>query len=402
MGSTMHAPRVCFVITEDWYYWSHRRILAQNLVQRGCRVDLVTNLGKLEPNIRATGVIPHSTGMRRRGKNPINEAQVVRRTAALFRELKPDVVHLVGMKPILYGSLAARLAKVPTTVCAIAGLGWLFTPGGILKTLARNVVERYFRFTLAGRDNVRFIVQNSHHRETLVDRRMATATQIDLIPGAGVDTRKFGYTSQSKETPIVFTHGRMLWDKGIGELVEAARMIKKHGIACKFMLVGDPDPANPASIPQEKLDAWNKEGIVHWQRRRGDIPDLLSRAHVACLPSYHEGFPLSLVEASACGRPVVTTDVPGCRDVVEDGKTGLLVPKQNAGDLAIAIAKLVLNAPLRQEMGRRGRQRVSQQMSCDIVNSQTYECYERVLADCGIEIPRSEPVPSTLPARRAA
>ena len=133
----MHAPRLCFVITEDWYFWSHRRILAEYLVQQGCRVDLVTNLGKLESKIRAMGVIPHSIGMRRSGRNPIAEGTVIRRMAQLFRDQQPDVVHLVGMKPILYGSIAARMANVPATVCAIAGLGWLFTPGSPLKALAR-------------------------------------------------------------------------------------------------------------------------------------------------------------------------------------------------------------------------------------------------------------------------
>ncbi len=383
----MRSARICFVITEDWYFWSHRRILAQYLVQQGCRVDLVTNLTKREADIRALGVEPHSIGLRRRGSNPLGEVNVIRRMTDLLRDLKPDVVHLVGMKPIIYGSIAARRARVPSVISAIAGLGWLFTPGGPLKTLARTTVQQYFRWMLAKRPGARFIVQNDHHRETLVKRGMASAPQIDLIAGAGVDTDRFGYTSEQKEIPTILTHGRMLWDKGIGEVVHAARLLKKHDIKCKFLLVGDPDPANPASIPVKQLEQWNQQGIVSWQGRRDDIPNLLSNSHIACLPSYHEGFPLSLVEASACGRPVVTTDVPGCRDVVEDGKTGLLVPKRSGDKLAIALAKLVLNDKLRQEMGRRGRQRVVENMSCDIVNQGTYNTYERALSEVGISIP---------------
>ena len=153
----MRALRVCFVITEDWYFWSHRRILAQYLVQRGCRVDVVTNLGELKQPIETAGMIPHSVGLQRRGRNLFDEARVVQRMAGLFRQIKPDLVHLVGMKPILYGSLAARLARVPATVCAIAGLGWLFTPGNFLKSTARRFVQMYFRSVLAGRDNVRFL-----------------------------------------------------------------------------------------------------------------------------------------------------------------------------------------------------------------------------------------------------
>lgn len=401
----MQAPRVCFVITEDWYFWSHRRILAQHLVQRGCRVDLVTNLGKLESQIRAMGVIPHSIGMRRSGKNPFSEANVVGRMARLFREQKPDIVHLVGMKPIVYGSIAARMAKVPATVCAVAGLGWLFTPGNPIKLLARLMVQQYFRIMLGHRKDVRFIVQNEHHKRTLLQRRMADEQQVDLVAGAGVNVSRFGYTSESKETPTVLTHGRMLWDKGIGELVHAARLIKKHEIVCNFVLVGDPDPANPASIPKQQLEKWHSQGIVEWHGRREDIPELLSKAHIACLPSHHEGFPLSLVEASACGRPIVTTDIPGCRDVVEDGKTGLLVPTKSPDQLALALAKLILNSEMRQEMGRRGRQRAVERMSCETVNRQTYECYERVLRDCGRPLPeRKVPMPAMEPQeqRRAA
>lgn len=403
MGSTMRAPRVCFVITEDWYFWSHRRLLAQSLIDQGCRVDLVTNLRNMKSRIEAMGVLPHSVGLQRTGRNPMGEAMSVHRMAVLFRQLKPDVVHLVGMKPILYGSMAARIAGVPSTVCAIAGLGWLFTPGGILKTAARHTVQMYFRMMLAKRNNIRFIVQNKDHRDVLVSSGMSATDQVEVISGAGVDTNRFRYNSEPKGCPTILTHGRMLWDKGIGELVKAARVIKRHKIDCRFMLVGDPDPANPESISKAQLDLWNEEGVVHWQPRRDDIPKLLAESHIACLPSYHEGFPLSLAEASAVGRPIVTTDISGCRDVVEDGKTGLLVPKQSIDELAQALAQLILSSETRQEMGRCGRQRVVETMSSEIVNRQTYECYQRVLRASGIDVGDTSSSPTrTVEARRAA
>ena len=304
----MRALRVCFVITEDWYFWSHRRILAQYLVQRGCRVDVVTNLGKLKQQIESAGMIPHSVGLQRRGRNPFDEAGVVARMASLFRRIKPDLVHLVGMKPILYGSLAARIARVPATVCAIAGLGWLFTPGSFLKSTARRVVQTYFRRALSGRSHIRLLVQNTHHRDLLTATRMAKLEQIELVHGAGVDTDRFRVRREPDGDPVVVTHARMLWDKGIGELVEAARMVRRKS-NCRFLLVGDPDPANPASIPRSQLEEWNSEGAVEWHGRRNDIPEQLANAHLACLPSYHEGFPLSLVEAASSGRAIVTTDI---------------------------------------------------------------------------------------------
>ena len=392
----MPAPHVCFVIAEDWYFWSHRRLLAEDLIRRGCRVDLMTNLSGLKNRIEAVGVIPHPLGLQRSGTNVWQDAQVIRRMVATFRALEPDVVHLVGMKPILYGSIAARLAKVPATVCAVAGLGWLFTPGGSLKTTARRLVKTYFRRALAERPGVHFLVQNSHHREVLTTDGMASPEQITLVHGAGVDVDRFRYTPESRGTPVVLTHARMLWDKGIGDVVEAARNLKQRGVVCEFRIVGDPDPANPASIPMSQLNAWNAEGVVRWESRRDDMPRVIAQSHIACLPSYHEGFPLSLVEASASGRPVVTTNVPGCRDVIDHGHTGLVVPVKQPEALANALQEMIESETMRKEFGKAGRKRVLGQMSGRIVNDETYQCYERLLDG----VPRKGTV--TIPARRAA
>lgn len=380
MVTDMRPLRICLVITEDWYFWSHRRSLARYLVAHGHDVHLVTRLTQHEADIRASQITPHSTGLRRSAKNPLSEAFVTQRMTQLFREVRPDVVHLVGMKPILYGSIAARLAKVPATVCAIAGLGWLFTPGSLLKSVARGAVAQYFRSGLARNPNVRFIVQNSHHQDVLTNCGMATDKQITIISGAGVDTHRFRVQPEPKSTPRVLTHARMLWDKGIGDLVDAARIVKRRNIDCRFQLVGDPDPANPASISAEQLHAWNAEGIVEWQQRRNDIPELLGQAHIACLPSHHEGFPLSLVEALSCGRPVVTNDIPGCRDVVKHEETGLLVEKNDPQQLAAALIRLIQDPPLRRQLGHRGRRDVMSRMASDIVNQQTLTCYENLLS----------------------
>ena len=375
----MRRLRICLVITEDWYFWSHRRSLAQYLIAAGHEVHLVTRLSHLESEIQAAGITPHRVGLRRATRNPLREGQVCWRMAGLFQRLQPDVVHLVGMKPILYGSIAARRAGVPATVCAIAGLGWLFTPGGILKSAAREIFTRYFRVALANRSGVGFLVQNSHHREVLERRRMAGAQQTTIVAGAGVDPNRFRFLPEQQSTPTILTHARMLWDKGIGDLVAAARIMQRQNVGCQIRLVGDPDPANPASIPVEQLQAWNQEGIVQWESRRNDIPNLLAQAHIACLPSYHEGFPLSLVEALACGRPVVTNDIPGCRDAVQHNVTGLLVEKQNSQALAAALTQLVESSALRQQMGQRGHQDVLRRMTSQIVNQQTLACYEQLL-----------------------
>ncbi len=375
----MPALRICLVITEDWYFWSHRRSLAQYLTALGHDVHLVTRLSKLKSQIEAAGFTPHSVGLQRTAKNPLSETAVTRRMAALFRELKPDVVHLVGMKPILYGSIASRIAKVPATICAIAGLGWLFTPGGVLKTSARQLVSTYFRYALANNPRVQYLVQNSHHRDVLLQNKMAGDDQVTTISGAGVNPHRFRVQPEPDSIPTVMTHARMLWDKGIGDLVDAARIIKQQNVDCRIRLVGDPDPANPASISLEQLNAWNTEQIVSWQGRSSEIPQLLADSHIACLPSYHEGFPLSLVEAMSCGRAVVTNDIPGCRDAVTHEQSGLLVPKGDASALANALVRLIQDPALRRRFGAQGRRDVMRRMCSEIVNQQTLECYIQLL-----------------------
>ena len=375
----MRPLRICLVITEDWYFWSHRRSLAQFLVALGHEVHLVTQLSDLEHEIRRVGVTPHEAGLQRSGKNPWRELQVTRQLTSIFQQLSPEIVHLVGMKPILYGTMAARFARVPATICAIAGLGWLFTNGGIIKTAARQLVSNYFRFALASNARLQFLVQNTHHQAMLNQGRMARPDQITIVSGAGVNTHRFRVQPERDGEVRVLTHGRMLWDKGIGDLVEAAKILQSQEVPCQVHLVGDPDPANPATISWEQLRAWDDRGIVHWQRRRDDIPELLADAHIACLPSYHEGFPLSIVEAMSCGRPVVTTDIPGCRDAITHESTGLLVEPRNPQQLAAALARLVRDRPLRQMLGRRGRRDVVQRMSSEIVNQQTLDCYLKLL-----------------------
>lgn len=380
----MRAPNVCFVITEDWYFWSHRRHLADDLVRRGSRVDVVCHLGGgLSERMETAGFVPHSVGMQRAGRTPWEEVGVIARMTQLFRSIKPDIVHLVGMKPIVYGSIAARLAGVPATICAIAGLGWLFTPGGMLKSMARRCVQTHFRLFLAGRSGIQFLVQNTHHRDTLIEAGMAEPSQISLVHGAGIDIDRYKPAPEPDGPPIVVTHARMLWDKGIGDVVEAARIVRQTAPEVRFKLVGDPDIANPASILPSQLEQWNSEGIVHWEPRRNDIPELLAGSHIACLPSHHEGFPLSLVEALSCGRPVVTTDIPGCRDVVSHQETGLLVPMRGVDSLARAILQLVDNPELRRRFGRFGRQAVLERMSCRIVNEATWSVYQSSLAEVG-------------------
>ncbi|QDV67261.1 N,N'-diacetylbacillosaminyl-diphospho-undecaprenol alpha-1,3-N-acetylgalactosaminyltransferase [Rosistilla carotiformis] len=379
-GDRKH-PRVLFVATEDWYFCSHRLPLAEWLIEKGAGVSVATSSGTKSGIIRSAGIEHHVVRLKRASYNPLSEWNAVRDIAAVCRQVRPDILHLVGLKPILYGTIAARRTRVRSTICAISGLGSLFAPGGMSRRLLQTIVRQCYRRYVYGQPKVRVIVQNPDDRDQLVAKEMVLPTQAVIINGSGVDLQKYKYTPDPSGEPIVFTHSRMLWDKGIGQLVEAARLLRQRGVACRFVLAGLPDPANPTSIPAEQLQRWHDEGIVEWLGKRGDIPKLLNRSHIACLPSYYgEGIPLSLIESAAAGRPIITTDMPGCREMVSQSLNGRIVPPRKVVPLADAIEELVGNHSLRQKMGVESRRLAESKYGIDAVREATWQLYQQSLS----------------------
>lgn len=310
---------------------------------------------------------------------PWREWLSIRDLTEVMCKVRPTLTHLVGMKPMVYGCLAARRAGVPAIVCAVAGMGYAFLPGGWSKRIIRAGIRQIFRRCIAGRADARVIVQNADDRQLLVQTRMANIDQIAIVCGAGVDLRRFSPRPFPTGEPVVLAHCRLLWDKGIGELAEAARLLRDRGIPGRIVLVGTPDDANPASISETQLKEWVREGLFDWRGRRADIPEQLAGCHIACLPSYREGAPLSLIEAAASGRPIVTTDVPGCREVVKHGDNGLLVPPRDAVALADALQSLMQDSSLRQRMGQRSRYWAEECFDRSIVLRETLRLYEELL-----------------------
>jgi glycosyltransferase involved in cell wall biosynthesis len=245
------------------------------------------------------------------------------------------------------------------------------------------VVTRGFRALLRGRDKARYIVQNPDDRDLLLQENMARPDQVRVIPGAGVDLDRFPVRPEPEpgpEGPTVLTHSRLLWDKGIGDLARAAAILREQNVAIRFLLAGEPDPCNPTSIPESALRAWQDQGLIHWLGRRNDIPDLLAQSHLACLPTfYREGVPLSLIEAAAAGRAIITCDCPGARETVDPGRSGLLVPPRDPQALARALAELAADTERRRAMGRAGRARAENLFAKDRIIDQTLEVYAELL-----------------------
>ena len=264
-------------------------------------------------------------------------------------------MHQVALKPIIYGSLAARLVGIPTRVNALGGLGFVFSSQKLLARMLRPVLSSLFRFTFNDRHN-QLILQNRDDLRLVTENAHVNQKYVRLISGSGVDMDEYAVRELPKDTPIVMLPSRMLWDKGVGDFVEAAGLLRKRGVNARFVLVGGPDAENPSSVPKRQLLKWNNGGKVEWWGHRNDMPEVLSQARLICLPSYYgEGIPKILLEAAACGRAVVTTDMPGCRDAIESDVTGLLVPPRDAVALANAIEQLLSDSRLCHDMGKAGR-----------------------------------------------
>lgn len=314
--------------------------------------------------------------MTRSGTNIFSELKVLHFLYKIFKKEQPDVVFNATLKPITYGSIAAKWSRIPSIINLVPGLGYLFINQQENAWLSKLVIQT-LKYGLSS-PNVKLITQNDDDMAMMQSLGVLTTQQCFVVKGLGVDLKEFSYSKELAPLPLqVLLPSRMLWDKGVGEFVEAARLLtKKYPTELKFILAGNIDLENKAAISKSQLEAWNKEGIVHWIGFQDNMPEVFKKSHIVVLPSYQEGLPKSLIEACAIGRPIVTTDVPGCRTVVQQDVNGFLVNKKNALALGKAIEQLFLNKTLRQAMGKAGRQRAENLFDVKIVLQQIFDIVE--------------------------
>lgn len=372
-------PHVLFVVTEDWYFWSHRRGLAKALRDAGMDVSVATRVSAHGKQILDEGFKLIPLRVLRRDGTPLQDLAAIAELVRLYREERPNLVHHVAMKPVMAGSLAARVARVPCVVNAFAGLGYTFIDRGLGSIVRRHALTSGLTFALRI-PRSRAIFQNEEDRKVFVTEGIVSEGKTRLIRGSGVDIKEFAPSIVEPDSdPVVMLASRMLWDKGVGEFVDAARQLRSLGRRAKFVLVGRVDRDNPASIPEKQLLAWQREGTIEWWGHREDMPRVLASAHIVVLPSYREGLPKILLEAAACARPLVATDVPGCREIVRHAENGLLVPPRNVESLVQAIATLVNDSGIRTKMGMCGRRMVEEFFSDSVVAEKTLEVYRELL-----------------------
>ena len=371
--------RLLFVVSEDWYFVSHRLHLAVRAARAGYRVGVLCRVSTHRARLEEIGLEVFAWTLQRRSRNPLLEWRAVGEVREVLRSFQPDIVHAVALKPVLYSALAAFAGRPCGKVFALGGLGFVFSSRQLLARTLRPVIALALRMALRGA-LIRLILQNPDDAALLLQTASIAPEKVRLIRGAGVDVAAFSVTAEPQGKLLVVLPARMLWDKGVGEFVQAARILRERGVDARFALVGDRDEHNPACVPLQNLRAWEAEGIVECWGHRQDMPATLAQAHVVCLPSHREGLPKVLIEAASCARPIVAFDVPGCRETVVPGSNGLLVPLGDVAALANAIETLVADPPLRRRMGAQGRLMAERQFSQDLVADQTMRVWREVAA----------------------
>ena len=370
--------KLLFVVNVDWFFMSHRLPIALEAMSRGYEVHLATGVTDRREALAALGLHVHELPLQRGGASVLAELRTLRRIATVMRAVRPDIVHLVTVKPVVLGGIAARLARIPAVVAAVSGLGFVFTARGIKAKLLRTIVVALYRAVL-GHPNMKVIFQNGDDQRLLQSLTGLEDARSMIVRGSGVDLARFAVRPFPAEPVVVLFAARLLRDKGVEEFVGAARMLRQRGVNAVFRLAGAQDPENRSSVGNEDLRNWSKSGCVEFLGHLDDMAQVLAGAHMIVLPSYREGLPKVLAEAAACGRPVITTDVPGCRDAILPGVTGLLVPPQDAKALSVAIERLIADPGMRLAMGAAARRFAEREYALGHIVEQHLSLYRHLL-----------------------
>lgn len=388
MQAEERKKRVLLFANTAWYLYNFRLLLAKDLRKAGYEVMLASPRDEYVEKLEREGFIWHQIDISRRGRNPWHEVRALFHIIKTYRNVKPDLCHHFTIKPVLYGSIAARMLRVEAVVNAITGLGYLFMHSNFINRLARFVAIPLYRFALRHPNSIA-IFQNSGDQHVYESLNLICSDRTVVIPGSGVDPDRFkpgNIVNGGKQIVLI---ARMLWDKGIQEYVEAIRLLKARGYNGKALLVGGLDDGNPSGIPVDIIKAWQDDGIVEWLGHREDILSIMQESTVVVLPSYREGLSRVLIEAAAAGRPIVASDVPGCKEVVQHGVNGYLVPVRNPKLLADSIARILCDPEMIERFGDAGRMLVLEKFSSRIINTRTIGVYrlllEQTYMDSGVD-----------------
>ena len=363
------------VVNDPKYFLSHRLPIAKAASEKGYLVHIASIESPLAERVCELGFTYHKISLERGGINPIRELFALASFVRLLWRLRPDILHLVTTKPVLYGGIAARVSPVGGVVAAIAGLGSVYIASDLKSKVLSVVMSAMYRVALRSK-KIKAIFQNPDDRNMIMKLSGLSADNTVLIRGSGVQLSSYPALCEPEGTVVVTFAGRLLRDKGVNEFIEAARLLREKKVNAVFQLVGDIDVGNPTSLTAAELEALSTGNDVLVEGYQSDVANVFANSHIVVLPSYREGLPKVLIEAAACARPVVTTDVPGCRDAIEPEETGLLVPVRDSVALAEAIERLILDADLRHRMGKAGRALAEREFTIEKVVNMHMDVYQ--------------------------
>ncbi len=368
--------KLLYFVSEDWYFWSHRRHLALAAIAEGYDVYLLTNEGEYGDRIKNMNVTLISLGMDRHGKNILKEIKLLCRVIDCYKTVKPDITHRIALKPVLYGEIASILSGIRKSVNTFPGLGYVFQSSKFIdRAMAFSIMcclRLLFKINTSS-----VIVQNTDDARFFKEKKLCQEKDIMLIKGSGIDLNTYTNDLVNSESSIVLFASRLLAQKGIIDFIKSAELTRKVLPHARFVIVGKPDKNNPNSIKVSELEGWQDNGIVEWWGYQDDMADILRQIKILVLPTYYgEGVPKILIEAAACGIPIVTTNVAGCREIVRQDLNGILVGVHSPEHISASIVKLLNDTELCKAMGQAGRKIVEEEFSMEKVNRETLHVYE--------------------------
>jgi len=372
--------KILFVVNVDWFFLSHRLPIAIAAKEAGYDVSVAAANTGASKYITANGLRFIGVPELEKKQAIFSELKMVFRLRDLYKQLEPDIIHHVTIRPVLYGSIAARIARIFAVVNAMSGLGYVYMNNSNKHRLIKRLLDIIFR-TGFKHQNLKLILQNNDDIELFLNRKLIEREKVVLIKGSGVNLNTYRPAFKKEGKIKVALIGRMLRDKGVEEFIDAARIIVKINTdsIIEFHLYGAPYESNPTSISESEIKTWKKYEWLYYHGHCENIADELNDIDIVCLPSYREGLPKSLLEAASAGKPIVATDVPGCREVVEHGVNGFLVPPKNPEKLADSIQTLIENPELRKDFGLKSREKAVKEFAIEKIINQTLDLYKELL-----------------------
>ena len=370
--------KIFFLVNTDSFLVSHRFDIAKKMIRSNYDVHIGTEFTKYKLLFVKLGFKVHNINFYRSSFNLFKAIHSLIQIFFLLKKIKPDILHVISIKPIVFGGLISFITPVKSLVVSVTGLGSMFINKGIIHKLREHLFRRFYKIIFLF-PNLKVILQNKNDLNYLVKNSNLKRKDIEIIKGSGVNLNKFKFSIIPKEPIIILMASRVIKDKGVLEYIQAIKYLKEKNFKGKFFLIGNIDSENPSAISNALIDKWRKKNIIIYLKHQKNIQKYIKKSSIVVLPSYREGFPKILMEAAACGRPVITTNVPGCKDAVINQVTGDLIPVKKFKPLASSILKLSKKRNILRKMGRAARIHAVKNFDVNDIVSMHFSIYKKIL-----------------------